>query len=135
MKGMKTKMKTDKQKGNTLIVSLLIAAGVLVFLLASYYQNRNKRAEEEKMRTNAVNSDVNSDVGDITGMSMSDFVELNGEPAIKSEKKNGKEIWVYTFPNEDESTAYYYYFVDGKISSYRIDEFTGTLDAEGWLNQ
>ena len=128
-------MKTDKQKGNTLIVSLLIAAGVLVFLLASYYQNRNKRAEEEKMRTNAVNSDVNSDVGDITGMSMSDFVELNGEPAIKSEKKNGKEIWVYTFPNEDESTAYYYYFVDGKISSYRIDEFTGTLDAEGWLNQ
>ena len=135
MKGMKIRMKTDKQKGNTLIVSLLIAAGVLVFLLASYYQNRNKRAEEEKMRTNAVNSDVNSDVGDITGMSMSDFVELNGEPAIKSEKKNGKEIWVYTFPNEDESTAYYYYFVDGKISSYRIDEFTGTLDAEGWLNQ
>ena len=131
---MKIRMKTDKQKGNTLIVSLLIAAGVLVFLLVSYYQNQNKSAEEEKMRNNAVNPNVNSDVGDITGMSMSDFVEINGEPAFKSEKKNGREIWVYTFPDEDESTAYYYYFEDGKIASYRIDEFTGTIDSEGWLD-
>ncbi|OGC51657.1 hypothetical protein A2W32_01260 [candidate division WWE3 bacterium RBG_16_37_10] len=126
-------MKIDKQKGNILIVSLLIAAGILVFLTASFYQNLNKGNIGNKVETKKEEK-LNNDAVSIIGMDISTFLEVNEEPNFKSEVKNGKVIWVYTFP-EDESTGYYYYIENDKIVDYKIDEFTGTIDPEGWLNQ
>ncbi|EKD96076.1 MAG: hypothetical protein ACD_24C00196G0004 [uncultured bacterium] len=133
MKGMNLLMKIDKQKGNILIVSLLIAAGILVFLTASFYQNLNKGNIGNKVETKKEEK-LNNDAVSIIGMDISTFLEVNEEPNFKSEVKNGKVIWVYTFP-EDESTGYYYYIENDKIVDYKIDEFTGTIDPEGWLNQ
>ena len=133
MKGMNLLMKIDKQKGNILIVSLLIAAGILVFLAASFYQNLNKGNIGNKVETKKEEK-LNNDAVSIIGMDISTFLEVNEEPNFKSEVKNGKVIWVYTFP-EDESTGYYYYIENDKIVDYKIDEFTGTIDPEGWLNQ
>ncbi|OGC47960.1 hypothetical protein A3D91_01305 [candidate division WWE3 bacterium RIFCSPHIGHO2_02_FULL_38_14] len=133
-----SKRKMDKQKGNTLIVSLLIAGGVLVFLVFSYYLNQNKSADvnktEDKMSNDTVTEGVNSDVVSLKGKPTSSLLEFNGEPNFRSEVKNGRVIWVYTFP-EDESTGYYYYIENAKIVDYKVDEFTGTIDLESWLNQ
>ena len=75
-----------------------------MFLTASFYQNLNKGNIGNKVETKKEEK-LNNDAVSIIGMDISTFLEVNEEPNFKSEVKNGKVIWVYTFPEDEDLPA------------------------------
>ena len=71
---------------------------------------------------------------DLTSKTKEYVQGLFGDPEATLTNAEGKEdVWVYPI-NPQESSARYFYFRDSKVADTNIDEYTGSLNAESFLN-